>query len=52
MGTGDPATGERFKQVDSQYSGVLANSGFLNLAIEALQDFTGDTQEPRRIRKS
>ena len=42
MGTGDPATGERFKQVDSQYSGVLANSGFLNLAIEALQDFTGD----------
>ena len=42
VGTGDPATGERFKQVDSQYSGVLANSGFLNLAIEALQDFTGD----------
>jgi len=42
IGTGDPATGERFKQVDAQYSGVIANSGFLNLAIEALQDFTGD----------
>tara|TARA_R110002020_G_scaffold142040_2_gene313923 strand:+ start:1989 stop:3587 length:1599 start_codon:yes stop_codon:yes gene_type:complete len=42
MGTGDPATGERFKEVDAQYSGVLANSGFLNLAIEALKDFRED----------
>tara|TARA_Y100001937_G_scaffold127658_1_gene200592 strand:- start:412 stop:2037 length:1626 start_codon:yes stop_codon:yes gene_type:complete len=40
--TGDPATGERFKKVDEAYSGVLNNSGFLNLAVEALQDFTGD----------
>ena len=40
--TGDPATGERFKEVNAQFSGVLENSGFLNLAIEALQDFTGD----------
>lgn len=42
LGTGDPATGERFKKVDEAYSGVLINSGFLNLAVEALQDFTGD----------
>ena len=40
--TGDPSTGERFKEVDAQFSGVSENSGFLNLAIEALQDFTGD----------
>ena len=42
LGTGDPATGERFKKIDAEYSGVLANSGFLNLAIESLRDFTGD----------
>ena len=40
--TGDPATGERFKELNAQFSGVAENSGFLNLAIEALQDFTGD----------
>ena len=39
--TGDPATGLRFKQIDEQYSGIATGSGFLNLAIEALQDFTG-----------
>ena len=27
--------------MDAQYSGVVENSGFLNLAVEALQDFTG-----------
>ena len=42
IGTGDPATGERFKEIDSFYSGVIENSGFLNLATEALQDFRGD----------
>ena len=42
IGTGDPATGERFKEVDAFYSGVEQNSGFLNLAIEALQDFRMD----------
>lgn len=42
LGTGDPATGERFKQVNARFSGVAANSGFLNLAIEALDVFTGD----------
>ena len=40
--TGDPATGKRFLEVDAQFSGLAQNSGFLNLAIEALQDFTGD----------
>jgi len=40
--TGDPATGQRFLEIDSFFSGVQDNSGFLNLAIEALQDFTGD----------
>ena len=40
--TGDPATGERFKELNAQYSGLAENSGFLNLAVEALQDFTGD----------
>lgn len=40
--TGDPATGQRFLEVDSFFSGVQDDSGFLNLAIEALQDFTGD----------
>ena len=39
--TGDPATGQRFTEIDEQYSGVATGSGFLNLAIEALQDFTG-----------
>jgi len=39
--TGDPATGLRFLEMDSQYSGVAANSGFLNYAVESLQDFTG-----------
>ena len=39
--TGDPTTGKRFLEVDAQYSGVVENSGFLNLAVEALQDFTG-----------
>jgi hypothetical protein len=42
LGTGDPATGERFKEVNARFSGVAANSGFLNLAIEALDVFTGD----------
>jgi len=42
VGTGDPATGERFKELDARYSGIAANSGFLNLAIEAFNDFTGD----------
>jgi hypothetical protein len=42
MPTGDPATGERFKELDARLSGIIENSGFLNLAIEALQDFTGD----------
>ena len=40
--TGDPATGARFLEVDKEFSGIAENSGFLNLAIEALQDFTGD----------
>jgi len=39
--TGDPATGQRFIEIDEQYSGIATGSGFLNLAIEALQDFTG-----------
>ena len=39
--TGDPATGTRFLEIDSMYSGVAKNSGFLNLAVESLQDFTG-----------
>jgi hypothetical protein len=39
--TGDPATGTRFLEIDSMYSGVEENSGFLNLAVESLQDFTG-----------
>lgn len=42
LGTGDPATGSRFLQVDEQFSGLSVGSGFLNLAVEALQDFTGD----------
>jgi len=42
MPTGDPATGERFKELDSQFSGVLENSGFFYLAVEALQDFRED----------
>ena len=40
--TGDPATGTRFLEVDSVFSGIQTNSGFFNLAVEALQDFTGD----------
>ena len=40
--SGDAATGERFQLVEKSYSGLLNNSGFLNLAVEALQDFTGD----------
>jgi hypothetical protein len=40
--TGDPATGVRFQEVDGVFSGIATGSGFLNLAIEALQDFTGD----------
>ena len=40
--TGDPATGERFKELDAQYSGVQANSGFFNLAVEALKYFRED----------
>jgi len=39
LGTGDPATGARFLEVDSVFSGVIENSGLLNFAIEALQDF-------------
>ena len=59
--TGDPTTGERFKEIDAQYSGIENNSGFLNLAIEALQDFredatgyhiSGDYINPEPISKS
>tara|TARA_R110002051_G_scaffold214939_1_gene279645 strand:- start:3243 stop:4850 length:1608 start_codon:yes stop_codon:yes gene_type:complete len=59
--TGDPATGERFKEIDAQYSGIINNSGFLNLAIEALKDFredatgyhiSGDFINPEPISKS
>tara|TARA_R110000751_G_scaffold102401_1_gene196934 strand:- start:8401 stop:10005 length:1605 start_codon:yes stop_codon:yes gene_type:complete len=39
--TGDPATGQRFIEIDEQYSGMATGSGFLNSAIEALQEFTG-----------
>jgi hypothetical protein len=42
MGTGDPATGQRFIEINQQYSGLASGSGFLNLAVEALQDFRGD----------
>ena len=42
LGTGDPIDSARFKEVDAAFSGVKANSGFLNLAIEALQDFRED----------
>ena len=42
IGTGDPSTGERFKEIDAFYSGVIDNSGFLNLAVEALKDFRLD----------
>ena len=42
IGTGDPATGERFKELDAFYSGVIDDSGFLNLAVEALKDFRLD----------
>jgi hypothetical protein len=41
-GTGDAATGARFRAVDARYSGIIENSGFLNLATEALQDFRAD----------
>ena len=59
--TGDPATGERFKELDAQYSGVQANSGFFNLAVEALKYFredatgyhiSGDYLNPSPISKS
>ena len=40
--TGDPATGERFKEVDAYYSGVEANSGFFNLAVENFKYFRED----------
>ena len=42
MGTGDPSTGQRFLEVDAQYSGLSEASGFLNLAIESLIDFRQD----------
>ena len=42
MGTGDPATGQRFIEINQQYSGLATGSGFFNLAVEALQDFRGD----------
>jgi len=40
--TGDPATGLRFKEVDAHYSGVEANSGFFNLAVENFKYFRED----------
>tara|TARA_B100000287_G_scaffold100163_1_gene92266 strand:- start:9304 stop:10911 length:1608 start_codon:yes stop_codon:yes gene_type:complete len=42
MGTGDPATGVRFQEVEAQFSGIAVGSGFLNLAVEALRDFRED----------
>lgn len=42
LGTGDPVTGARFQKVDEAFSGVASGSGFLNLAVEALQDFRAD----------
>tara|TARA_R110000751_G_scaffold175288_4_gene281493 strand:- start:886 stop:2490 length:1605 start_codon:yes stop_codon:yes gene_type:complete len=42
MPTGDPSTGERFKELDAQFSGVSEDSGFFYLAVEALQDFRED----------
>jgi hypothetical protein len=42
FGTGDPATGERFKELDSKYSGVIENSGLFNLAAEAFRYFRED----------
>ena len=42
LGTGDPATGVRFQQVEEQFSGLAIGSGFFNLAVEALQDFRED----------
>ena len=41
VGTGDPATGARFQEVDYVFSGIATGSGFLNFAIEGLQDFRG-----------
>jgi hypothetical protein len=42
FGTGDPATGERFKEVDARYSGVIENSGLFNMALEAFKYFRED----------
>lgn len=41
VGTGDPTTGERFQEVDGVFSGIATGSGFINFAIEGLQDFRG-----------
>jgi hypothetical protein len=41
VGTGDPAIGERFQEVDGVFSGIATGSGFINFAIEGLQDFRG-----------
>ena len=40
--TGDPATGQRFQEVDAKYSGVADNSGFFNLAQEYFKYFRED----------
>ena len=39
LGTGDPATGARFQEIEHVFSGIASGSGFLNLAVEALQGF-------------
>ena len=42
MGTGDPLSSDRFMEVQREYSGISTTSGFFNMAVEALQYFTGD----------
>ena len=37
----DVTTSQQFIDLKNEYSGVIANSGLLNLAIEGLKDFTG-----------
>ena len=41
-GTGDPIDSSRFQQVEEMFSGFSTGSGFLNLAVEALNDFRDD----------
>ena len=41
-GTGDPVTGARFQEVEQVFSGVTANSGFLNMAVENFRYFRED----------